>query len=205
MGTLKPSGIDGAGAAPAPCATCNCMALCAPVVLRPLSRLAVAGLVVGGQAALHLVLSASGGHRGDPAPGPTLVAEPVPVGQPRLPVVDGRRMGSLRDAFESASASAAAGHDAPTHLLDHLTADAPMMLAHTLAALVVGLVLGHGERLLWAFLALVRAHLAVPVTPALPPVPGVAGPRVRPVRHPAPLRPRRAHVMVRRGPPPVLV
>ena len=95
--------------------------------------------------------------------------------------------------------------------LGHLLADlspgnAPMMLAHTLAALSVGLWLAAGERALWgvlailgaALVALVRHLLAVPPGPHRSRVPAGPVDEVRPA-----LR-MLVRSVVRRGPPALL-
>lgn len=76
-----------------------------------------------------------------------------------------------------------------------------MMLAHAVGALLVGLLLGYGEQLLWAVLSLVAAGLRVP--PAVLPAPpaGPWRPRVRRTS-PRALLPRWISTTVaRRGPP----
>lgn len=126
--------------------------LSAPMLARQVSAVRMVALLVGGQTVIHLVLSLAAGHRGDAtaataSPGTALGA---------LPIVDGRRVGSLQDAYDGA-----AGHGgglAPAvpvgHLVDDLAAHAPMMAAHLAAAALVGLWLAYGERCLFTLLAL---------------------------------------------------
>ncbi|WP_395656801.1 hypothetical protein [Nocardioides sp.] len=129
------------------------VALSAPVLARPASSVRLVALLVAGQTVIHLVLAVSAGHRGD-APGHPVAATLPPTG--RLPVVDGHRVGSLQDLYQGGAGSSPA--TAPTlpvgHLLADLSAHAPMMAVHLVAAALVGLWLASGERCLWALLAL---------------------------------------------------
>jgi len=82
-----------------------------------------------------------------------------------LPVLDGRRVGSLQDAYNGAGDQP--GGLAPTlpvgHLIDDLTAHAPMMAAHLAVAALLGLWLGYGERCLWTLIALTGRRILAAV------------------------------------------
>lgn len=174
----------------------------AAVLSRPASTFRVVALLVAGQAGVHAVLTATGGHVGD-AP---RAGVPLPrPGEAVLPLVDGRRVGSLQEAYETG------GHAvAPVlpvgHLVDDLTAHAPMMLVHLVAAVLVGLWLAAGERALWTLVALASTAFLRPVLRALAvlrtarvPFPG---PLPVPAAVPAPRVPvLLARCVVRRGPP----
>jgi hypothetical protein len=134
-----------------------------PVLARPASTLRMVGLVVGGQAATHLFLTVTAGHAGDPVGRTT----PTLGGYvPTLPQVDGRRVGSLFDAYRAAVEPARS--NAPVlpvgHLVNDLSAHAPMMAAHLVASALVGLWLAYGERCLFTFLAL-SARRLLPTVP----------------------------------------
>ncbi len=114
-------------------------------------------------------------------------------------------MGSLQDHYEAMVGTPSAGSALtmpdPTALVDHL----PMFLAHTVAAVLVGLWLAAGERALWAMLTLVfTAVVALLVAPVA--VPLVARRRAPLRRRPAtlPSLARVARSVVRRGPPALL-
>lgn len=159
-----------------------CTALSAAFLRSRASALRLVALVVGGQAATHLLLSATAGHQdaasaaapaNGPAAGPALQA-----------VADdaGRRVGSLADHFDAASAAGGRAGEAVTagptsqvlgHLVDHTLAQGPLMLlAHTLGAVALGLWLAAGESALWHLLVLasVRARVAVTLQVALLPL-----------------------------------
>ncbi len=160
-----------------------CTALSAALLRSRASALRLVALVVGGQAAAtHLLLSATAGHQDaasaaapatGPAAGPALQA-----------VADdaGRRVGSLSDDFDAASAAGGRAGEAVTagptsqvlgHLVDHTLAQGPLMLlAHTLGAVALGLWLAAGESALWHLLVLasVRARVAVTLQVALLPL-----------------------------------
>jgi hypothetical protein len=127
--------------------------LSAPMLSRPASSLRIVTMLVGGQTLLHLVLTVSAGHAGDRRTG-TGAARSSALDS--LPVLDGRRVGSLQDAYDGAGDQP--GGLAPTlpvgHLVDDLSAHAPMMAAHLVVAALVGLWLGYGERCLWTLIAL---------------------------------------------------
>ncbi|TIC84498.1 hypothetical protein [Nocardioides sp. GY 10127] len=138
--------------------------LSAPALARPASALRVVVLTVLGQTGVHLALSLTAGHRGDAAATTATTTALAGTG-PTLPVVDGHRVGSLAQAYSAATAQ---GTPAVSDLgLSHLVADAsahaPMMLAHTVAAALVGLWLALGERALFTVLALTGRRLVLPV------------------------------------------
>ena len=143
-----------------------------PVLAREASRLRLVCLTVGGQTVTHLVLAVTAGHRGD-AVGPGHVAPSVRT-DPTLPVVDGRRVGSLQDAYLPSGGDASArdgGLAVPGHLVQDLTQHAPMMAAHLVVAALVGLWLAHGERLFWTLVRTTAGHLLALVTPYVAPRP----------------------------------
>lgn len=135
--------------------------LSVPMLTRPASTARVVAVVSVGQTLLHVLLGATAGHVGDDAPaattdlGTTGRGTTVPGATGSLPMVDGRRLGSLQDAY-----APVAGVDAPRpvlpvgHLLDDVQANAPMMAAHLAVAVLVGLWLARGERALWTLVAL---------------------------------------------------
>lgn len=183
--------------------------LSVPMLNRPASSARIVAMLVAGQTFIHLVLAVTAGHRGDGST-PGLASSPSPraAGMRELPVVDGHRVGSLQDAYQGMSGRPASF--APTlpvgHLINDLSAHAPMMALHLVAAVLVGLWLGYGERCLWTVLALTgrRVLAAVrapaPVATPLPPSLTAAG-------HAEPALPAsrwQARPYPRRGPPPLL-
>lgn len=191
------------------------------------SALRLVALVVGGQAATHLLLSVTAGHHGA-ASGASGAsgASPAPGSSagPALQVVaddGGRRVGSLADHFDAASAAGGRAGEAVTagplaqasaHLVEHTLAQGPLMLlAHTLGAVVLGLWLAVGESALWHLLVLasVRARVAAILSLALLPLRasalgGLDASRRLPVPPPLllPLERTLPHRLVtRRGPP----
>jgi len=174
----------------------------AAFLARPASPLRLVALLVGGQTVVHLVLSAAAGHVGDPAR--PVAGPPAPAGT--LPTVDGRRVGTLQDAFDVGSGHASGPALPVGHLVDHLTGQAPMMLAHLLVAVAVGLWLAVGERSLWTLLALAATVVLAPLH-VLTAIARAGLPVVRrlAVRAAAPVRPPHslvlARAVVRRGPP----
>ncbi|MBM7510099.1 hypothetical protein JOE61_003913 [Nocardioides salarius] len=159
-----------------------CTALSAAFLRSRASALRLVALVVGGQAATHLLLSATAGHQdAASAAAPTT----GPSAGPALQAVAddaGRRVGSLSDHFDAASAAGGRAGEAVTagptnqvlgHLVDHTLAQGPLMLlAHTLGAVALGLWLAAGESALWHLLVLasVRARVAVTLQVALLPL-----------------------------------
>ena len=172
--------------------------LAAPALARPASAVRLTALIGGGQAFVHLVLSGVAGHRGQDHAAPA-VADRADLA---VPVVDGRRVGSLLDAYQAGRGSTRITTGG-TGALDELVAHAPMMAAHLVAAALVALWLAHGERCLWTVLALAAGVLLLVLAP---PVPAPAPTRVRttPVRRdPVAVR-LLARSVVRRGPPALL-
>lgn len=180
LGTGTISHVSAGGLLPHPVAllalAVGFVALAARFLLGPASTRRVVALVVIGQGVAHTALSALAGHRGDastpahdPAHGWAHLAMPAPTPLAgSLPVdADGRRVGSLMDAYQSSAP--APGHDGPglpvgalTHLLHHLAEQGPLMLAaHLAGAVVLGLVLAVGERALWALIHLAAARVVV--------------------------------------------
>lgn len=149
------------------------IALGARFLLRPAALGTVVALVVVGQGAIHVLLSALAGHRGDhPAAGHAGAAAPVlpPPGDGLQPVVDGQghRVGSLLDFYADsrprldAAAAPALPTDWLSHQADHLAAQGPaMVLAHLLGAAALGVWLWVGESALW-HLVVVRAARSWP-------------------------------------------
>lgn len=177
---------------------------CASLLARPASTLKIVVLLVGGQAAVHLVLTVSGGHVGDP----TTATHRAPTGLgAALPTVDGRRVGSLQESYETSLGTGSLQPSVPVgHLVSDLSDHAPMMAAHLLAAALVGLWLAVGERCLWTLLALASTLVLRPLLLAW----ALVRTGVEPVRafvrthaEPAGLRATDllARCVVRRGPP----
>jgi hypothetical protein len=142
------------------------VALSVSILARPASHLRMLGLMVGGQTFIHLCLTLTAGHVGDPKAPPSTA--PRDTGLAQLPVVEGHRVGSFQDAFVGSSAQPATTPTLPIHhLVADLSAHAPMMAAHLAAAALVGLWLAYGERCLLAVLALTARLLLALVRPAL--------------------------------------
>ena len=132
------------------------MVAAASMLGRPASRLRIMLLVMAGQTFFHAALTALAGHAGDP---PLVRAGAgAATTQTMLPVLDGRRAGSV---YEQLSAQHAAAATTPLSVpapVQHLLADltgphAVMAIAHLLAAAVVGWWLAKGERALWDVIA----------------------------------------------------
>lgn len=126
---------------------------------RPASYRVLAGLVVGGQAMVHLVLTAAAGHQGPHAASPpstTTQAGATGRGRTYLDLMDrGAGVGGL-------PSSAPAGMP---HWLEHLRDDVTgpnllMSLTHLAAAAMVAGWLCVGERALWALVTLLGRRLA---------------------------------------------
>lgn len=177
--------------------------LSAALLARPASTVRMVGMLVLGQAGVHAVLTATGGHVGD---APAAARAPLArVSDAALPVVDGRRVGSLQQAYETGSQPVAPSLPVG-HLVSDLTAHAPMMVVHLLAAVLVGLWLAAGERSLWTLVALASTAFLRPSLLALAALRTVrtllAPPPVVPAAPPAPRTPvLLARCVVRRGPP----
>ncbi|GAA4699323.1 hypothetical protein [Nocardioides conyzicola] len=176
--------------------------LSAPMLSRPASSVRIVAMLVGGQTLLHLVLSVTAGHAGDRSTASAAAPRSSALGT--LPVLDGRRVGSLQDAYTGASDQP--GGLAPTlpigHLIGDLSAHAPMMAAHLVVAALVGLWLGYGERCLWTLVALTGRRILAAAW-ALRPV--VTAPRLTSVTAERTLTGPRSVWLVRpdsrRGPP----
>ena len=149
------------------------------------SALRLVALLVGGQAATHLLLSVTAGHHGAGSGASGASPAPGSSAGPALQVVaddGGRRVGSLADHFDAASAAGGRAGEAVTagpfaqaasHLVEHTLAQGPLMLlAHTAGAVVLGLWLAVGESALWHLLVLaaVRARVAATLPLALLPL-----------------------------------
>ncbi|GAB2865113.1 hypothetical protein [Nocardioides pacificus] len=193
-------------------------------------------LVVGGQTLVHTLLSAMAGHHGDSAATSVPAAQATAgaphahhlAHQPALVDDAGRRVGSLEDHFAAQLAEQVGPLPEPSgpaislgwlgHLVEHVVDQPPLMLlAHTLAAVAIGVWLGLGEAAVWtlvelaalrlvhdltAVTGLARAHRArLSVLAALSPVRRrlLARTRIR-LPRPAPVR----HVICHRGPPALL-
>jgi hypothetical protein len=177
---------------------------------RPASTTRVVTMVVAGQALLHAVLTAVGGHGGSAdahvAAGPSRVAVPG---------------GTLADALGASSvADRVSAGPGPVqtwihHLSDDLSSVASlrMAVAHVLAAAVLGLWLASGERLAWRLVVLltgparaVADRVAARILAGLTVVGAHDGATlVRPQRsvaqQPLPTLLLLARAVVRRGPP----
>jgi hypothetical protein len=179
------------------------IALSGPLLARPASVRRLVALLVGGQALVHLFLTVTAGHRGDPR---------LPTGRSltpsALPTVDGHRVGSLQDQYAATVGSAPPRPVVPVgHLVSDLAAHGPMMAAHLAAAVLVGLWLAIGERSLWTLVALASTAVIRPLllawalvhARAVDPADGLAAVPTEPIglRTPA----RLARCVVRRGPP----
>ena len=187
------------------------VALCAPLLREQASGRRLALLLVAGQAWVHTALTVAAGHRDDPTTGaaahqPAAHQPAAHHGLVPLPEHDGRRVGSLRDAYDSSVSAVPAhpgsfGSEAVGHLVDH----APMMVVHALVAVLVALWLARGERALWTLVALSAGLLHRLLTP---PVPLPTDPRPRPAvaarRRPPALVRAAGSPVSRRGPPPYL-
>lgn len=138
----------------------GCTVGAAWVLGRPASTARVAFLLLTAQTAVHGVLTALAGHRGD---------HPTPTATPKLPpelatggTIGTRGTGSAYDQLYGAGLPAGGGQPVELSVpapVQHLIADmagpnAVMALAHLVAAALVGLWLAAGERALWTVLAL---------------------------------------------------
>ena len=131
-----------------------------PILNRPATPFRLVVMLVGGQTVIHLVLSVTSGHRGDVAATSAAISRPSGVGT--LPVVGGHRVGSLQDAYQGMAGQQSLSPTLPVgHLINDLSAHAPMMLAHVVAAALVGLWLARGERYLWTLVALTGRRILI--------------------------------------------
>lgn len=177
-------------------------AICAAFLARPASARRIVALVVLGQTAAHGLLSLTAGHAGQAGHAGSAAAAPQLTAPGALPLSDGQRVGSLQDHYEAMAGAPSSGSALtlpdPAALLDH----APMFLAHTVVAVLVGLWLAAGERALWSMLTLVfTAVVALFVAASPAPLPDRRAVPLR--RRPAtpPSLARVARVVLRRGPP----
>lgn len=121
-------------------------------------------LVVAAQTGWHLVLSLVSGHAGDPVAAAT-AGTPTAL----LPAdLGGSRTGSLHDVYLATVPTPAvptgSGPGLLAHQVDHVAVQGiPMVAAHLLGAVLLGLFLARGEAALWSLLglALARAQLAL--------------------------------------------
>jgi hypothetical protein len=178
-------------------------------------------LVVGGQALVHVGLSALAGHRGDPGTGGIghvagHVAGHVDVTGPPRPWT-GPREGSYHDLWaQQAPGGGDTASSVPAwlvHAVADVSAHPSMALMHVLAAVAVGGWLAVGERALWALISLASAgvlRVVLWLVAALSGLAGVLGESIQlatvpaAVLDPLPLRPIWSRGPVRRGPPIVL-
>jgi hypothetical protein len=153
------------------------VALSSLLLRRPASGARLALALAAGQAVVHVVLSVAGGHRG----GTTTLHHAAHV---------------------QTAAHEVQGSVLPVdQVLTHVTTQAPMMLAHTAAAALLGWWLARGESALWTLVALASRRLvvAIPVLAVVDPLPHQL---TTPAPCPAgPRSPWQAHPRTRRGPP----
>lgn len=176
---------------------------------RPATMTRIVAITVAGQAVIHVALTATAGHAGD-AGAAHPAAPQTPLTQAPNLDASGRRVGSLWDQYAAAEPVATAGTGGGMnpieHLITDLSAHAPMMAVHIVAAALVGIWLAVGERALWTVLALTAGAVFAAVVTAV----AALRPRVVPAvlrvavpwRDPAPPHLRAvARSVVRRGPP----
>ncbi len=162
------------------------IALSATALREQASARRLGGLLVLGQAWVHLALAVAAGHHGNPPGGP------VGPGGTRHPV----------DQVVASPAHLEATTSGGSELLTHTVEHAPMMAAHALVAVLVALWLAWGERAWWTLLALSAGVLMALLRPQVPvalPDGGRAAPAPEP-RSPV-CRPGTATPLSRRGPP----
>ena len=121
---------------------------------RPASRRRVIGLVVGGQALLHTLFALGGmpsGHQAMDSPISATVGS-----------MAGMPMGHVGGLGTLERMPAGTWSMLGRHLLAEVSTQSgvAMLLAHTLAAVMVGCWLAAGERLLWSLIVLLRAPVA---------------------------------------------
>jgi hypothetical protein len=124
--------------------------------------------------------------------------------------MDSMHMGSMDSMDMGSTGAMGMSHAVHAATLGHMTHDmggtSPfgMLAAHTLAALLSGLWLAHGERAAFRFLRAVAGWLAAPLTlPVVLATPPPHRPRPRPMRERAERVPRLplTHTIISRGPP----
>lgn len=172
---------------------------------RPATTARIVALTVGGQTAVHAVLTMTSGHAGD-----VPVARPAVVSPPPTLVASGGS-GTPMEQYEAARPQVQADFTVPDalgHLISDLTgAHAPMMILHLFAAALVGLWLAVGEQALWTLVAL-AASVVIPSLRAL--LAGLALPSPVPAVPAACEQSAPSHLLtlepcvVRRGPPVLL-
>ena len=181
----------------------------APMLARQASVPQLVLMIVSGQTMVHLALTLTAGHRGDAAAAgqrATAIGTSPPAGAtPTLPTLDGHRVGSLQDAYQGVIASP--GSNAPVlpvgHLINDMHAHAAMMVAHLVAAALVGVWLGYGERCLWTLLALTGRQVTAALR-IIEPAPPTPPPASAATTWTTPQRPTdrwRSQPRSRRGPP----
>ncbi|WP_329269902.1 hypothetical protein [Streptomyces sp. NBC_01451] len=150
----------------------------------------VVGVVVAAQGALHSVFSFTRSAGAGAGAG---------TGSAGVP------MGSMDMVHTGADMDMAVGHMAHGgHGLDVLSSSYGMLAAHTLAALLCGLWLAHGERAAFRILRAVAGRLAAPLRLALAPLSTPDRPRPRLRRSGSDRAPRLlplVHAITSRGPP----
>jgi hypothetical protein len=170
---------------------------CAALLARPASTLRLVLTLGGGQALVHLALTVTAGHTTDAGSGHVHAGATTPHVE---------TAGSALETLQSAQGLTTSGGLAPGVLLGHLVDHAPMMVVHLLAAALVGLWLGVGERALWTVAALTASlvlrplqHLGLLARTGLPLLDVLSPAPPEPVRPPATRLLARS--VVRRGPP----
>lgn len=179
----------------------------------PAGRGRMLALVVGGQAFVHIALTALAGHRGDGVTGPLVRAvgpPPAPVTIPDDVWTRTDRVGSLADQLMVGRPPATQATFTVPEWALHVWADLqpaqlPMVLAHAAAAAAVAWWLAQGEAALAALLALATRPLAdlVVLLRALAVRP-LSAPGTGPVPSSAVVVPQAVAVgggLLRRGPP----
>jgi hypothetical protein len=213
------------GLLPGPVAMAGLLLVTTVVSARFLTRQAstprLVVLLLGGQAAVHGVLSLLAGHGSGHGSGHG-IGQGAAASGARF-VFDGRqveRTGSYFDQVEAMQASPAVAVAGPAqagggHLVDHLAAQgAPMLLAHLAAVALLGVWLAVGERALWTVLTL-AGNRVVDVVARVARIPGhsvaLLLERVRRAtylggtgRAAVPLPHLLHHVVAHRGPPALL-
>ncbi|MGZ5403386.1 MAG: hypothetical protein ACXWDL_01930 [Nocardioides sp.] len=137
---------------------CSLVVCSAAALGHPGSYPRLAALVVGGQAGVHLVLTAVSGHGG---------AHPAPASLPpgSTPLSNPLRQGGVHDdlavvAYPTPSATGGGTPHWLAHLQDDLTGPHLLMaVAHLAAAAGVAAWLFAGERALWTLIGLLGARL----------------------------------------------
>ena len=157
----------------------------APFLTRPASRTRIVLLTVGGQFVAHTTL--------------TLAAAQESGASSATHVTSAGASGGAHHA----RAGTAAGGNVVTQLLEAVfAADPRMLLAHTAAAVVVGIWLAAGERAVWTLMSLLWRALVLPL---LQPPPPSAPPPAPLSRALGTMLPRiEVGSVVRRGPPHLL-